>query len=254
MEFAENNNKEITMRRFALCLLLCLMSLPDSPLRADTRTPQQLSELTSRSRLLCASALLYFDPQQRSPDPRSLTAVYYHLNTLETLVLQLGQPAALQAPLAALKGTFASLDRLPPEAGASYPALIEQLLQQQRQLQLAAEVAGQGDSLLQRQSRDLAELLLDYQVRHYHWPHVRTELLERDRRERLDVDVRQRFTRMEQELPQHADALRAIARHYQFVRSQLLSPARGSGGGAEFYLSRAVLDLDELAASLAEEM
>lgn len=71
--------------------------------------PQQLSELVSRGQLLCASALLYFNPDERNPDPRSLTAVYHHLNTwdtLDTYVLQLGQPSQLLQLLARPAGLF----------------------------------------------------------------------------------------------------------------------------------------------------
>ncbi|MWV18316.1 hypothetical protein F3I16_19940 [Pseudomonas sp. L-22-4S-12] len=239
------------MRRFTLCVLLSLLCLSSPAVLAEARSNQQLSELISRSRLLCASALLYFDPLQRNLDPRGLTAVYYHLNTLDSLVVQLGQPAALQAPLTALKGTFSRLDRLPPAERQRYPELLGQLLSQQRQLQEAAEAAaaGQGSHPLQLQSRDLARLLLDYQMRHYHWPQPRTDLLAVEQREQLDQAIGQRFSQLEQAQPEQADALKAIRRHYQFVRKQLHSPSQGAGGGAEFYLSRAVLDLDELAAS-----
>ena len=245
------------MRRFTLCVLLCLLPLLAPAQPADKLRAQQLSEIGSRSRLLCASALLYFDPQQRNLDPRGLTAAYYHLNSLETLVLQLGQPAALHQPLLALKATFSRLDRLPPGQRAAYPELLEQLLDQQRLLLLAAvgEEGGEEGAmpaayLLQRQSRDLPRLLLDHQLRHYPWPQARGDLLTVAQRQQIDQAVGQRFSRLEQALPEQAEALRSIRRHYQFVRNPLQSSASGASGGAEFYLSRAVLDLDELAASL----
>lgn len=248
------------MRRLTLCVLLCLMSLSSSALLADARSSQQLSELVSRSRLMCASALLYFDPQLRSPDPRGLTAVYYHLNTLETLVLQLGQPAELQAPLLALKASFARLEKMPRSERRQYPQLLAEMLGQQRlllaaaaerQVEVEAQVS-QGTLLLQRQSRDLAQLLLDYQLRHYPWPQARGDLLAIEQRQQIDQAIQQRFVVLEQELPGQGKALQAARRHYQFVRSQLQSGAGTASGGAEFYLSRAVLDLDELAAGTPE--
>lgn len=238
------------MRRFTLCALLSLICLASPAVLADARSNQQLSELISRSRLLCASALLYFDPLQRNLDPRGLTAVYYHLNSLDTLVVQLGQPAALLAPLTALKATFTRLDRLPPAERQRYPELLDQLLGQQRQLQeAAAAAAGPGGHLLQLQSRDLAQLLLDYQLRHYHWPQPRADLLAQAQREQLDQAIGQRFSQLEQAQPEQFAALKAIRGHYLFVRKQLHGTSQGAGGGVEFYLSRAVLDLDELAAS-----
>ncbi|MDG1580404.1 hypothetical protein [Pseudomonas sp. GOM6] len=245
------------MRRYSLCVLLCLLPLLSPAQSSERLRAQQLSEIASRSRLLCASALLYFDPQQRTLDPRGLTAAYYHLNSLETLVLQLGQPAALQQPLLALKDSFNRLDRLPPSERARYPQLLEPLLSQQRSLLQALEGeegAVQGSppvvNLLQRQSLDLARLLLDYQMRHYPWPQTRSDLLTAAQRQQVDQAVGQRFGRLEQALPEQAAALRSIRRHYQFVRNPLQSNVRSTSGGAEFYLSRAVLDLNELAANL----
>ena len=108
------------MRTTALLFLLYLMS----PLTwADGRSAQQLSEVgsRSRSRMLCASAMVYFNPQERSPDPRSLTAVFHHLNSLETHVLQLGQPELLAQPMRAQR--------------ERYPELVRQLLVAHPQLQ-----------------------------------------------------------------------------------------------------------------------
>ncbi|MEX6504558.1 hypothetical protein [Pseudomonas zhanjiangensis] len=94
-------------------VLLCVLFILCSPVQGDDHGPQQLSELVSRGQLLCASALLYFNPDERDPDPRSLTAVYHHLNTLDTYVLQLGQPPQLLQPLRAMQRTFSELDALP---------------------------------------------------------------------------------------------------------------------------------------------
>ncbi|RJG08975.1 hypothetical protein D3879_24405 [Pseudomonas cavernicola] len=88
---------------------------------ADGRSAQQLSELGSRSQLLCASALLYFNPQEREPDPRGLTAVFYHLQSLDTTIVQLGQPAALVQPLRVMQRVFSELDGLPRSQRQRYP-------------------------------------------------------------------------------------------------------------------------------------
>lgn len=238
------------MRRTVLPYLLCLLCL-DS--QADTRTVRQLHELDSYSRLLCASALLYFDPRERSPDPRSLTTVYHHLNTLETNVLQLGRPADLAQPLDAMQRIFSELDGLPRSASKRYPALISSLLEQRRQLGDAV-----GRSLAEpgvtaqpfgEQSRDLADLLLDYQLRHYPLPQKAARLLPAERLTQLDGAIQQRFVQLQVQYPPQAAALAKIHSSYRFVRRQLQQAGSGSegNGGAEFYLSRAVLDLDELA-------
>ena len=96
---------------------LCLLYLLCLPARGDAPAALQLSELDSRSRLLCASAMLYFDPRERAPDPRSLTAVFHHLNTLETHVLQLGRPAALAAPPSRTEQPFESKEKLRGHSG-----------------------------------------------------------------------------------------------------------------------------------------
>jgi len=63
-------------------VLLCLLYLMSPLAWGDAHSAQQLSKAGSRRRLLCASAMVYFDLQERSPDPRSLTAVFHHLNAL----------------------------------------------------------------------------------------------------------------------------------------------------------------------------
>ncbi|MBC9251483.1 hypothetical protein A9179_14525 [Pseudomonas alcaligenes] len=230
--------------------LLCLLC---QPALADTAMVRQLHELDSHSRLLCASALLYFDPRERSPDPRSLTAVYHHLNTLETDVLQLGQPADLAQPLGAMQRIFTELDGLPRSASRRYPELIARLLEQRQQLGEAVEQdlaeAGSRAPAFGAQSRDLASLLLDYQLRHYLLPQKAPWLLPAERLNQLDADIEQRFDQLQAQYQAQAAALGKIRGSYRFVRRQLQQGGSGGegNGGAEFYLSRAVLDLDDLA-------
>ncbi|MGQ7958574.1 hypothetical protein ACUTAF_12835 [Pseudomonas sp. SP16.1] len=243
------------MRRFIRLVLLSVAA----PALADGQ-PQSFNELNSRGQLLCASALLYFDPVERAPDPRSLTAVYHHLHSLQTHVLQLGQPPALAEPLEAMQRSFATLDALPRRQRQAYPALLAQLLVQQRTLQQAAADAHAraavdaepSTQLLERQSLDLASLLLDYQIRHYPWPSGMPVAAPRVSHEALDQALVERFEQLRLLLPEHAEALAKIRSGYQFVRPLLNQPSGRGQGGAEFYLSRAVLDLDELAASLRQ--
>ncbi|MDD0843934.1 hypothetical protein [Pseudomonas sp. Gutcm_11s] len=235
------------MRRTVLPYLLCLFCLP---VHADSQALRQLHELDSHSRLLCASAMLYFDPRERDPDPRLLTAVFHHLNTLETDALQLGQPAELMQPLLVMQDLFRELDGLPRSQRQRYPQLVVRLLEQRRQLgeAVAREVGRMGApaQAFGEQSRDLAGLLLDHQLHHYPLPQREGWLLADEQRMALEGDIERRFDRLLAEQPAQAAALGKIRGSYRFVQRQLRQGS-AEGGGAEFYLSRAVLDLDELA-------
>lgn len=242
--------------------LLCVLFLLCSPVGADERSALQLSELDSRSQLLCASAMLYFNPKERTPDPRLLTSVFHHLQTLETAVQQLGQPAALAQPLGEMKKVFAELDGLPPADKQRYPALIQQLLAHQLQLQQAAAAAYAGEQrnlpaeaaspLLSEQSRALASFLLDYQLRHYPLPGKEQLVMTSARLQALDQTIEARFAALLAQHAEHAVALSKIHGNYQFVRGQLQQDGKRGHGGAEFYLSRAVIDLDELALTVVQ--
>ncbi len=242
--------------------LICLLFMLCSPVKGEEYATQQLSELVSRGQLLCASALLYFNPNQRTPDPRSLTAVYHHLNTLDTYVLQLGQPPQLVQPLRAMQRTFGELDALPRQQRQRNPVLLEQLLMQHRQLQQAASAAyRQAEAeagpavpvqLLNRQSQEMATLLLDYQLRHSPSLNSSSWLLDGERLQALDQAIEKRFDGMQAAIAEHAAVLGRIRSQYQFVRPQLQARSGRAHGGAEFYLSRAVLDLDELAMTILQ--
>ena len=92
-----------------LLMLFCLLS----PLAwGSEQDARHLGELGSHSRLLCASAMVYFNPEEREPDPRALKATFYHLNTLNRLIVQLGSPASLQRPVQAMEKLFNTLDGL----------------------------------------------------------------------------------------------------------------------------------------------
>ncbi|WP_375738727.1 hypothetical protein [Pseudomonas boanensis] len=238
-------------------VMLCLLYLLSPMTWGDGRSDQQLSELSSRSQLLCASAMLYFNPEERAPDPRSLTVVFHHLSTLETYVLQLGQPESLVQPLHAMKRIFAQLDSLPSSQRERYPELLRQMLVQQRQLQQAAvdilsgvrqssSEAAQGQPF-NAQSQALASLLMDYQLRFYPMPGKHELTMKREQVLDLDRAIEQRFEMLLVRHFEQAELLAKIRGNYQFVRAQLLQDKGRAQGGVEFYLSRAVADLDELA-------
>lgn len=236
-------------------LLVCLLCLLSSLAWGDGRSAQQLSELGSRSQLLCASALLYFNPLEREPDPRGLTAVFYHLQSLDTTIVQLGQPAKLVQPLRVMRRVFSELDGLPRSQRQRYPQLVQALLLQQRQLRQAAaelqaplspaEVAARLP--FNAQSNALASLLLDYQLRHYPLPDKQQALMSSEELQALERSIEQGFETLLTRYPEHVDVLRKINSNYQFVRAELLQSTSQTHGGAEFYLGRAVTDLDELA-------
>ncbi|SDH89231.1 hypothetical protein SAMN05216603_11618 [Pseudomonas benzenivorans] len=239
-------------------VLLCLLYLMSPLVWGDGRSAQQLSEVGSRSRLLCASAMVYFNPQERAPDPRSLSAAFYHLNTLETHVLQLGQPDPLAQPLRAMKRLFSELDRLPRAQRERYPLLVRQLLEQHRLLQQAAAEyyaragAASAAQPLNAQSQALSRLLLDYQLRLYPMSEKTDFALAPAQLQALDGAIEQGFAGLLATYAAHAELLAKIRSSYRFVHAELQQGKGRAQSGAEFYLSRAVLDLDELAMTLVE--
>lgn len=243
-------------------LLLCALLMLDSQVHADEHSMLQLSELDSRGQLLCASAMLYFDPKDRMPDPRHLTSVFHHLQTMQTDVQQLGQPADLDAPVQAMKKVFTELDGMPATRRQEYPLLVRQLLAHQQELHQAATAAHAGAVrelpaetsalLFSAQSRALASYLFDYQLRHYPVTDKEPWLLSADELQALDQDIEARFAQLRQRHAELAAELDKIRSSYQFVRGQLHKDSKRANGGAEFYLGRAVTDLDELALTVAQ--
>ncbi len=244
------------MQKKSLLFLLCLIC----PLAwGDGPSAGKLSEIRSRSQLMCASAMVYFNPAERTPDPRGLNATFEHLNIMETYVVQLGQPEALVQPLRAMKEVFETLDRLPPTERERYPELIQQLLAHQQQLEQAASTAyasagpDPAAADLEAQSQALATLLLDYQVRLYPLPQKGGLTLTPDQAKELDQKIEQRFETLLARHVEHAEVLSKARASYLFVRPQLQQVASGGtagSSGAEFYLNRASVDLDELAVAV----
>ncbi|MCU1717648.1 hypothetical protein [Pseudomonas sp. 5P_3.1_Bac2] len=236
-----------------LVLALCWLSVS---VWASNASPQKLSEVIGHGDLLGASTLAYFNTNERARDERSLTAAYSSLHALEMCMAHLGQPVAQTQALAQMKLLLAKLELLPAAQRERYPELLQQFLTEQQKFRHAAatayaEVREGSDSIeqmLSAQSHDLAHLLLDYQIRHY--PEVATgrQTLSVAQRETLTASIEQRFQDLRTSQPEQAEVLGKINSQYRFIRSQVLSPDGRLQAGVEFYLSRAVLDLQELSA------
>ncbi|MCY1263187.1 hypothetical protein D3C76_1052250 [compost metagenome] len=245
------------MMRPTLLLLCLLSSLQCLPAWASPQDARQLSEIASYSRLVCASAMAYFNPREREPNQDQLSAMFYQMNTLERLVQQQGRPDPLQRPLTAMKSLFLSLDGLPRERADEYPALVRQLLEQARTLQRSAGEAAASAGADPRsesfgaQSQALAVLLLDYELRGYPLPDRQAFALSDTELQALDDSVGQRFAELEAGYPQYAGEVGKLSGTYRFVRAQLRGQKAYGRGGAEFYLGRAVTDLNELAEKVA---
>lgn len=239
-----------------LLMLFCLLS----PLAwGSEQDARHLGELGSHSRLLCASAMVYFNPEEREPDPRALKATFYHLNTLNRLIVQLGSPASLQRPVQAMEKLFNTLDGLPRDQASRFPELVGRLLEQERSLEQAVQTlsanmkqdpATDPGAPFNAQSQALASVLLDYQLRAYPLPNKLDFALPEAQAAGLDADIEQRFDQLLAGHPEHAKVLGKARTNYRFVRAQLQQGGGRTHGGAEFYLSRAADDLDELAATL----
>lgn len=94
--------------------------------------------------------------------------------------------------------------------------------------------------------------MLDYQLRRYPLPDKADFTLTPTQWQELDTAIEQRFDSLLAKHSAHTEVLAKIRNNYQFVRTELQQKKGRTHGGAEFYLSRAVLDLDELAMTLAE--
>lgn len=224
---------------------------------ADEQARQQLHELRTRSALLCSSALLYFNPAHKEPDSRALAASYDSLNLLATRTVQLGQPEPMATHLRDMQRLFKDLERLPLRQAEQYPALLQQLLRLQREVdswaagQLAADGGGENSTAqaLRQQSLDMAHLLLDYQARSYPLAGEAFAWLAASERQALDQRLNQGFVSLRATEAALAEPLGAARQGYRFVRTRILASTAGQpSGGVEFYLARSVVDIDELAA------
>jgi uncharacterized protein (UPF0212 family) len=239
------------MRNVLLGVVLWLLSFA---VWGNDSSAQKLSEVISQTDLLGASALAYFNTDQRSRDERSLTSAYSSLYTLEMCMAHQGQPAEQTQPLAQIKALLAQLEALPSAQRERYSELLSALLVEQKKLREAAASAfatsrAQLSNLTQtlsEQSHDLSRLHLDYQIRHAPKVAAAMPTLSVPEREALVAVIDQRFKVLQAELPEHSELLGKTNAQYRFVRSQLVSPDSRLQSGVEFYLSRVVLDLQEL--------
>lgn len=242
------------MRLGGLLLLIWLYAMTAC---ANEQERQYLHEIRTRSALVCSSALLYFNPALKAPDVRALASSYESLNLLGARSVQLGRPELLAALVSDMQHLFKDLERLPRQEAAQYPRLLVQLLQLQRdmdtwagkQLSTGGIVGNSVAQTLRQQSLAMARLLLDYQVRTYPFASGEFQGLTTTERQALDRDLNEGLQYINDADASLAGVISAVHRSYRFVRSQVLaSQPRQSVGGVEFYLSRGVIDMDELVA------
>ncbi|NQD95010.1 hypothetical protein HP532_20375 [Pseudomonas sp. CrR25] len=235
--------------RIGLVLLLVWSGL----LRADDGTWRAYHELRSRAYLVCANAAVYFDPQVRQPDSRNRAAYLDGLWYLDSAATELGQPAPLQAHLAALRAAIAALERQTGASAAGYRELLHDLLQARERLDGWAAQGYQGRAgelpetvrQLHRQSLDSGRLLLAAQSGRVPGLGVGQE-----QGRALDQAIERRFDELLERLPGQVESLRKLHLNYRFVRAQLLQPSPERMVSPVLYLTRTLVDLDELAEAI----
>jgi hypothetical protein len=219
---------------------------------------QQYQQLRSQATLLAVNALLYFDADPRlQPDARHLTSLREAQQRLDVLAVELDLPPAIGDSLASLDAWLDGLQALSRDDAPRYPQLLIGLLDSRAQLDRQAAVAYQqaqdqllpATRLLNRQSLDIASLLLHAQARSarvlgdHSLVFAEAEFVARDQA------VEQGFAELSRLLPERADTLHKQRLAYRFVRKRLLDRDPGQViGGLERYLAGIVVGLDELAA------
>jgi hypothetical protein len=219
---------------------------------------QQYQQLRSQATLLAVNALLYFDADPRlQPDARHLTSLREAQQRLDVLAVELDLPPAIGDSLASLDAWLDGLQALSRDDAPRYPQLLIGLLDSRAQLDRQAAVAYQqaqdqllpATRLLNRQSLDIASLLLHAQARSarvlgdHSLVFAEAEFVARDQA------IEQGFAELSRLLPERADTLHKQRLAYRFVRKRLLDRDPGQViGGLERYLAGIVVGLDELAA------
>ncbi len=219
---------------------------------------QQYQQLRSQSSLLAVNALLYFDADPRAqPDARHLSSLREAQQRLDALALQLELPMGMADSLASLNAWLDDLQALRRDDAPRYPQFLIGLLDSRAQLDRQSEIAYQQVQadlppvvrLLNRQSLDIANLLLHAQARSarvlgdHSLAYSEVEFVARDQA------IEEGFTELASLLPEQADRLHKQRLAYRFVRQRLLDrdPGRVTGS-LERYLAGIVLALDEIAA------
>jgi hypothetical protein len=218
---------------------------------------QQYQQLRSQATLLAVNALLYYDAQPDArPDRRHLTALQEAQQRLDALALELNLPSDIGDSLASLDAWLDKLQALSRDDAPRYPQLLVGLLDSRAQLDQQAAAAYQTQDqlppptrLLNRQSLDIASLLLHAQARSarvigdHSLAYSEAEFAARDQA------IEQGFAELISLLPEQADALHKQRLAYRFVRKRLLDRDPGQViGGLERYLAGIVVVLDQLAA------
>ena len=219
---------------------------------------QQYQQLRSQATLLVVNALLYFDADPRlQPDARHLTSLREAQQRLDALAVELELPSAIGDSLASVDALLQNLQALSRDEAPRYPQLLIGLLDSRAQLDQQAAAAYQqaqdqlplATRLLNRQSLDIASLLLHAQARSarvlgdHSLAFAEAEFVARDRA------IEQGFAELISILPEQADRLHKQRLAYRFVRKRLLDRDPGQvTGSLERYLAGIVMALDELAA------
>ena len=219
---------------------------------------QQYQQLRSQATLLAVNALLYFDADPRlQPDARHLTSLREAQQRLDALAVELELPSAIGDSLASLNAWLDDLQALSRDEAPRYPQLLIGLLDSRAQLDRQAAAAYQQGQdqlspaarLLNRQSLDIASLLLHAQARSarvlgdHSLAFAEAEFAARDQA------IEQGFAGLIGLLPEQADRLHKQRLAYRFVRQRLLDRDPGQvTGSLERYLAGVVVALDELAA------
>lgn len=223
---------------------------------ADDQTLQFLHEIRTRSYLLCASAMLYFNPAIKVPDPRALASNYDSLMLLQTRTVQLGLPPDLVKTQRRMQEQMNALERMPAQNSEQYPEKVMALLKLQRQADAWADEQYQpqggatfgGAREVHQQSLDMARMLLNYEARSYPLPAGGFVGMGDAELEAQDRAINERFGRLIEQYGEFAKSFEDVRQNYRFVRAQLLGKnAHQSSGGIEFYLTRSIIDMDELA-------
>lgn len=241
--------------------LLFILAFCCSFARADIQSIQYLHEVSNNAYLFTASMMVYFNPKDRTPDERSLTAAFGAINVMDTKVTQLGNPPEMRKPLDEMNSIFLTLEKTKRAQSAIFPEKIQRVLQLNKQLQDAvaksynAEMTANPSpmGLLNEQSQTIAHLLMDYQLRRYPLEDKTAFALDPAQLPVIDQQIDENFVLLIKKYPANADYLEPAYKNYRFVRKQLLQSKGRPNGGAEFYITRTVIDLDDLALQLAAE-
>ena len=86
--------------------LLLILAFCCSFARADIQSIQYLHEVSNNAYLFTASMMVYFNPKDRTPDERSLTAAFGAINVMDTKITQLGNTPDMRKPLDEMNSIF----------------------------------------------------------------------------------------------------------------------------------------------------